>query len=119
MSVYFKSGESVLWNPTLTVGLLYHDAVSSAASTFEMDAGLGALQADEADLDLERFRSFIGALVDIYIRSTHPVLRVQLPPVILPGIVMLERGGQALVADNPETSLILQAASHLGQSMST
>jgi hypothetical protein len=89
----------------------------SAGKAYDVDPGISNSGYDYAFVNVVRFTEFIALLVHEYVESQHDVLRLQLPPVILPGLVMLERAGRPLDIDHPEGVLLAVQARSLGKRM--
>jgi Family of unknown function (DUF6086) len=105
MSQYFQVGTSVLWNPSTGVARLFARQVEAVAPAVDLPTGLGSEAADEYEIDLARFGTFIDALVRRYGTSTHPVLRALIENITAVGIVLVERAGGTVPAltDPPGT----------------
>ncbi|MGC4959366.1 DUF6086 family protein [Actinomadura citrea] len=98
MSQYFQIGERVLWNPATGVAQVFLRAAESLATLTGLPPGLGPMQADECEIDLEVFSTFVDTLIDRYARSNHVILRSLMEGFTATAIVLVDRGGGQLPA---------------------
>jgi hypothetical protein len=93
MSQCFRAGDTVLWNPSNGVAQLFLRNVEAVAPLVDIPTGLGPARADEYEIDVATFTTFVGALVRRYRSSTHPILRSLIEAVTAVGIVLVDRAG--------------------------
>lgn len=91
MSCFFTLAGRDVWNPSNSVGRLFHAQALQMGQVFGIRTGLGAFVDDECHVDAVDFRRFIGDAVTRYERSAHPVLRSMTEPVTVVGLVLLQR----------------------------
>ncbi|MFI6741553.1 DUF6086 family protein [Nonomuraea sp. NPDC050451] len=105
MSQYFQVGDQVLWNPSNGVARLFMRSAEALAPETGLPTGLGPMESDECQIDLTAFAAFVGALIERYERSNHPILRSLMEGFIATALVLVERGGAELphsdVNDDP------------------
>lgn len=58
--------------------------------------GIGAMHADEYEVDLDLFVGFVDALVKCYLSSSHPILRSLLEGFLATALVLVDRAGRAV-----------------------
>ncbi|MEV3921449.1 DUF6086 family protein [Actinomadura coerulea] len=75
MSQYFQNGGEVLWNPATRVAGLFLDMAQAHARLLGVPSGLGPMEEDECQVDVQAFASFTDALVRYYANSSHMILR--------------------------------------------
>ena len=95
MSFCFVSGGETVWFPALRVGLIYMRYVRALESEYGMGAGFAPLADDMVTIDPEALTAFVGALIEST-DARNKVLELDLKPVLLPAIVMLQRAGADL-----------------------
>ncbi|NDU77849.1 hypothetical protein GWI34_35350 [Actinomadura sp. DSM 109109] len=100
MSQYFQIGERVLWNPATGVAQVFLRAAESFAALTGLPSGLGPMEEDECEIDIEVFSAFVDALVRRYARSNHVILRSLMEGFTATAIVLVERGGGRLPASH-------------------
>jgi hypothetical protein len=102
VSQYFKIGRQILWNPSNGVSGLFMRSAEALAPVAGLPTGLGAMKADECQVDLAAFTAFVSALVRRYEQSNHPILHSLMGGFIATALVLVERGGQTISA--PDTT---------------
>jgi uncharacterized protein DUF6086 len=98
MSRYFQVGDQVLWNPSNGVAELFVSTANALASAVGVPTGIGLMEADEYQLDLDAFGAFVDALVGRYVASRHPILRSLLEGFTATALVIVKRGGRGVPA---------------------
>jgi hypothetical protein len=98
VSQYFQVGRQVLWNPSTGVAELFVHVAQSLASTAGTPTGIGAVYADEYEIDPDNFAAFVNALVDRYLSSHHPIFRSLLEGFLATAIVLVDRAGRDVPA---------------------
>jgi hypothetical protein len=98
VSRYFQAGDRVLWNPSNGVADLFVGTVDMLATLEGVSAGIGPMQADEYQLDVDAFSGFVDALVGRYLASRHPILRSLMEGFTATALVLVQRAGRALPA---------------------
>jgi hypothetical protein len=71
MSYVFDHDDEVIWSPSLRVGQLYVGLAQEMSGFLGLPHGLKAMANDYYELDSERFRDFVAAVVREF--SGHPV----------------------------------------------
>ncbi|KAB2349712.1 hypothetical protein F8566_13255 [Actinomadura rudentiformis] len=75
------------------VSHLFVRAAESFALHVDLPSGLGPMQADECEINMETFTLFIDALIREYARSNHVILRSLMEGFLATGMALVERGG--------------------------
>ncbi|MEV0659968.1 DUF6086 family protein [Actinomadura luteofluorescens] len=75
MSQYFQNGDDVLWNPATRVAGLFLDMAEAHARMLGIPSGLGPMEEDECQVDVQAFASFTDALVRYHANSSHRILK--------------------------------------------
>ncbi|MEV5575979.1 DUF6086 family protein [Spirillospora sp. NPDC052269] len=123
MSQYFQIDERVLWNPATGVAQVFLRAAESFSTLTRLPSGLGPMQADECEIDLEVFSAFVDALVRRYMRSNHVVLRSLMEGFLATAIVLVDRGGGQLPAlkssDDPDVAALTELSQRHNGAMAT
>ncbi|UBU12594.1 DUF6086 family protein [Nonomuraea gerenzanensis] len=101
MSQYYQVGEQVLWNPSNGVSALFLRSAQALAPEAGLPTGLGPMRSDECQIDLETFTAFVGALVDRYERTNHPILHALMEGFIATALVLVQRAGAELGRSAP------------------
>ncbi|AQZ68538.1 unnamed protein product [[Actinomadura] parvosata subsp. kistnae] len=97
MSQYYQVGEHVLWNPSNGVSALFLRTAQALAPETGLPTGLGPMENDECQVDLPVFTAFVGALVDRYERSNHPILHALMEGFIATALVLVQRAEAELI----------------------
>jgi hypothetical protein len=111
MSRYFQVGDQVLWNPSNGVAELFATTAEALVSTAGAPTGIGPLDADEYEIDLDTFGAFVDALVRRYVASRNPVLRCLLEGFTVTALVMVQRGGRSVAVLGEPASVGLRDVS--------
>ncbi|RCV51451.1 DUF6086 family protein [Marinitenerispora sediminis] len=93
MSCFFQVGGLVLWNPSNTVARVFLGQARTLAPVVGRRSGLGDIVEDECEVDLTEFAGLVAAVLELYRRSPHPLLRALLDGFVPVALVLLERGG--------------------------
>ncbi|MFG3580707.1 DUF6086 family protein [Micromonospora chersina] len=96
MSQYFQVGDLVLWNPSNRVAELFVRTGNAVAELVDTPTGIGPMQADEYDIDLDVFADFVDALVAQYLSSSHTILRSLLEGFTATALVLVDRAGRSV-----------------------
>ncbi|WP_433315099.1 DUF6086 family protein [Micromonospora chersina] len=96
MSQYFQAGDLVLWNPSNRVAELFVRTGNAVAGLVDRPTGIGPMQADEYDIDLDVFADFVDALVAQYLSSSHTILRSLLEGFTATALVLVDRAGRSV-----------------------
>jgi hypothetical protein len=105
MSRYFQVGDQVLWNPSNSVAELFASTAEALVSTAGAPTGIGPMEADEYEIDLDTFGAFVDALVRRYVASRHPILRCLIEGFTATALVMVQRGGRGVaVLGEPDSA---------------
>ncbi|GAA2818536.1 DUF6086 family protein [Crossiella cryophila] len=105
MSQYFKHAGRTLWNPANGVAALFLASAQAASTAVDLPTGLGAMVADECEIDLPVFAALTDAVVRRCRESGHPVLRALLEGFAATAVVLVERAGGNLPALSAEPGL--------------
>ncbi|MEU9844057.1 DUF6086 family protein [Actinomadura sp. NPDC048032] len=123
MSQFFQIGERVLWNPATGVAQVFLRAAESFAALTDLPTGLGPMDADECEIDIDVFSAFVDTLIDRYTRSNHVILRSLMQGFTATAIVLVTRGGGHLPAlqssDNPDIASLKELSRHHDRAMVT
>ncbi|MGW3769590.1 DUF6086 family protein [Actinomadura verrucosospora] len=123
MSQFFQIGERVLWNPATGVAQVFLRAAESFATLTDLPTGLGPMEADECEIDIDVFSAFVDTLIDRYTRSNHVILRSLMQGFTATAIVLVTRGGGHLPAlqssDNPDIASLKELSQHHDRAMVT
>ncbi|MFC5188109.1 DUF6086 family protein [Actinomadura harenae] len=98
MSQYFQIGERALWNPATSVAQVFLRAAESLTTLTGLPSGLGSMEADECEVDIDVFSAFVDALIYRYARSNHVIIRFLMEGFTATAIVLAHRGGGRLPA---------------------
>jgi hypothetical protein len=91
-------GGQVLWNPSNGVAELFVRTAEAVALTVGLPCGIGAMQADEYELDMRVFAAFVDSLVGRYSASSHLILRSLLEGFTATALVLARRAGRSVPA---------------------
>ncbi|GAB3337742.1 DUF6086 family protein [Micromonospora halotolerans] len=94
MSQYFQAGDLVLWNPSNRVAEWFACTSEALAELVDVPTGIGPMRADDYEIDLDVFVSFVDALVAQYLSSSHAILRSLLEGFTATALVMVDRAGR-------------------------
>jgi hypothetical protein len=117
MSYSFDINGHSVWTPALRVGTIYVGYVRAVSDAYQVKSGLETIANDTADIAPEVFGPFIELLTGGLTDTNHSLLREQLQVVVLPGIVMLERGGFVIPDERLEAAGLVRIASDVARSM--
>lgn len=95
MSFCFVSGGEIVWFPALRVGLIYMRYVGALENEYGVAAGFAPLADDMVAIDPEALTAFVSALTE-NADARNKALELELKPVLLPAIVMLQRAGAGM-----------------------
>jgi hypothetical protein len=96
VSQYFRVGDVVLWNPSNRVAELFVRTSEAVAPLVAAPTGIGAMQADDYEVDLDVFVGFVDALTKQYLSSSHPILRSLLGGFLATTLVLVDRAGRTV-----------------------
>jgi hypothetical protein len=98
VSQYFQVGDLILWNPSRCVAELFVQTGEAVANLVDMTSGIGPMNADEYEIDMDAFVSFVDVVVERYMSSNHAVLRSLLEGFLVAAIVLVGRAGRVVSA---------------------
>ena len=110
MSQYFRAGDVVL-NPSNRVAELFVRSSEAVAPLVATPTGIGAMHADDYDVDLDVFVGFVDALTAQYLSSSHPILRSLLEGFLATALVLVDRAGRAVPSLHANATLDLRDVS--------
>jgi len=93
MSQYYRVGDTVLWNPSMTASRLFVGQVRLFETELGLPSGVGPMQADECQVDLALFETFAQALVADSRWSHHAALRTLAEGFIVTVLAVAQRAG--------------------------
>jgi hypothetical protein len=93
MSCFFEVRGHTVWNPALRVAEIYVAYVRCLEEIYGKPSGLGPIISDTVEIEADVFLEFIRHLMTAMTSSNHMILELELRPVIIPALVMLERAG--------------------------
>jgi hypothetical protein len=93
MSCYFEARGHTVWNPALRVAKIYVAYVRCLEEIYGKPSGLGSIISDTVEIEIDIFVEFIRQLMAVMASGNHVILELELRPVIIPALVMLERAG--------------------------
>ncbi|WP_310725944.1 DUF6086 family protein [Streptomyces sp. N2A] len=93
MSQYYDLDDQTLWNPSNGVSRLFMSQVGVYQAELGMPSGIGAMQADECQIDPIVFKAFVDALLTWHRRTSHAVMVALSEGFIATVLVLAERAG--------------------------
>jgi hypothetical protein len=93
MSCFFEVQGRTVWNPALRVADIYVAYVRCLEEIYGKPSGLGPIISDTVAIDVDVFLAFVQQLMAAFSSSNHVILELELRPVIIPALVMLQRAG--------------------------
>ncbi|MFG3690971.1 DUF6086 family protein [Micromonospora sp. NPDC047740] len=87
-----------MWNPSNRVAELFVRTSEAVAPLAATPTGIGAMDADDYEVDLDVFVGFVDALVEQYLSSSHAILRSLLEGFLATALVLVDRAGRAVPA---------------------
>lgn len=113
MSYIFDIGDDTVWSPALRVGQAYVGFARELGTLLGIETGLDQVADDMVEIDAARFERFARALLDEYLRSSHPTYRVLSQGPLLVTLALLDRAGRTLEPKTEEErDLNRQAVEH-------
>jgi hypothetical protein len=91
MSCFFEVRGHTVWNPSLRVAEIYVAYVRCLEEIYAKSSGLGPVISDTVEIEVDVFLEFVRQLMAA--SSNHMILELELRPVIIPALVMLQRAG--------------------------
>jgi hypothetical protein len=93
MSQYYRAGDIVLWNPSSGVSRVFLGQVRLFEDELSLASGVGPMEADECQVDLEQFETFAEALLSHGGASNHQVLHALTDGFVITVLALAERAG--------------------------
>jgi len=93
MSQYYRVGDTVLWNPSMTASRLFVGQVRLFEAELGLSSGVGPMQADECLIDLRLFETFTHALVADSRWRHHEVVRTLADGFVVTVLAIAQRAG--------------------------
>jgi hypothetical protein len=93
VSRYFDLGEQTLWNPSNGAAGLFLRQVSVFEAELGLPSGLGQMRDDECQIDPAALKTFVEALLEQHLRTSHTVVITLSEGFIATMLVLAERAG--------------------------
>ena len=93
MSQYYQAGDIVLWNPSSGVSRVFLGQVRLFEDELSLASGVGPMEADECQVDLEQFKTFAQALLTYGGASNHQILHALTDGFLITVLALTERAG--------------------------
>jgi hypothetical protein len=93
MSQYYQAGDIVLWNPSSGVSRVFLGQVRIFEDELSLASGVGPMEADECQVDVERLRTFAQALLTYRGASNHQILHALTDGFVITVLALAERAG--------------------------
>ncbi|MGI5418497.1 DUF6086 family protein [Actinomadura luteofluorescens] len=115
MSQYFQIGEEVLWNPATRVAGLFLDMAEAHSRLLGVPSGLGPMEEDECQVDVQAFALFTDALVRYHADSSHMILRSLMEGFTAMALAIADSAGRSVaaareMADDPAVRRLVDLA---------
>lgn len=117
MSYYFTVSGKDVWDPALRIGHLFVSLAEGAAVVLGVPSGLSPSDDDTCEVEPQVFLRFVGALVECYSSSRHPVRRSLIRGILLTSLVILERGGLDVPSGTEDGEDLMAEARVLAKAM--
>jgi hypothetical protein len=113
MSYIFDVGDDTVWSPALRVGEAYVGFAHQLGALLDTETGLHQVAEDMVEIDVGSFERFARALLDSYVRSSHPIYRELSRGPLLVSLALLGRAGRVIEPmTQEERDLNRQAMEH-------
>jgi hypothetical protein len=93
MSQYYRVGDIVLWTPSSGVSRVFLGQVRLFEDELSLASGVGPMEADECQVDVERFSTFVQALLTYRGASNHQILHALTEGFVITVLALAERAG--------------------------
>ena len=93
MSQYYRAGDIVLWNPSSGVSRVFLGQVRLFEDDLSLASGVGPMEADECQVEIEHFSTFAQALLTYCSASNHQVLHALTDGFVITVLALAERAG--------------------------
>ncbi|KUJ66985.1 hypothetical protein ACZ90_31705 [Streptomyces albus subsp. albus] len=117
MSYIFDIDDETVWSPSLRVGRMFVELARCTSALWEIETGLIRNASDMYEINLDDFKAFTDRLLQEYFSTDHPIYRDQLRGVLMPSVVLLERGGIPVDYETPEQKRLLSHVSDYAKMM--
>ena len=91
MSIYFERGGRTLWEPASRVGRSFVRVADGLASEMGVPSGFLLNDDDTCGVESGALTEFARRLLGAYEKTSHPIQRDMIIPVLLASLVMLDR----------------------------
>ncbi|MFF0339139.1 DUF6086 family protein [Kribbella sp. NPDC004875] len=105
MSQYYRAGDVVLWNPSSGVSRVFLGQVRLFEDELSLASGVGPMESDECDVDVEQLGRFAQALHTYGSSSNHQVLHALTDGFVITILALAERAGVEVGPPHPDGSL--------------
>jgi hypothetical protein len=120
LSLNFKHGDQLVWNPANAVGQVFLRLVEALEPQAGAETGITTLiPGDTYGIEPEKLRAFTETLLGWYFNTNHPVYRDLFGGVLKCCLVLLERSDNAIEFDTSgdERHAFAQAVAEQAKSM--
>jgi hypothetical protein len=93
VSQYFDLGEQTLWNPSNGAARLFLGQVSVFEAKLGLPSGIGQMRDDECQIDPAALKTFVEALLEQHLRTSHAVMIALSEGFLATMLVLTERAG--------------------------
>jgi uncharacterized protein DUF6086 len=93
MSQYYQARHIVLWKPSSGVSRVFRAQVRLFEDELSLASGVGPMEADECEVDVEQFGTFAAALLTYRGTSNHQILRAMMDGFVITVLALAERAG--------------------------
>ncbi|MEV6272930.1 DUF6086 family protein [Kribbella sp. NPDC051936] len=93
MSQYYQAGDTVLWNPSSGVSRVFLGQVRLFEDELSLASGIGPMEADECQVEIDQFSTFAQALLTYCSASNHQVLHALTDGFVITVLALAERAG--------------------------
>ncbi|GAB2679196.1 DUF6086 family protein [Kribbella swartbergensis] len=93
MSQDYRDGDIVLWNPSSGVSRVFLGQVRLFEGELSLASGVGPMEADECQFDVEHLSTFAQALLTYCGASNHEVLHALTNGFVITVLALAERAG--------------------------
>ncbi|MFD7974312.1 DUF6086 family protein [Streptomyces sp. NPDC059071] len=93
MSQYFDIGDETLWNPSNGASRMFQRQVAVFEAELELPSGIGPMENDECQINLDTFETFVNALLMKHRRTSHAIWLALSEGFTATVLVLAERAG--------------------------